>query len=504
MTWHHDVLPTKNATVKWDEFILGLKSTTKEFIENVLQNIIESIVVTDLSGKLVFFNNYSEEMFGYSAHEVLGRHIVALGAREPDVMSRIRDNLPFDGEVTLKRKNGARFPAYVRCAPLRDETGQPVAMVGVAVDLTDEKEKERIAREVARLKEFNENIIASLNDGILILDLKGVVSFVNRRMEALLEYKNRALLGRNCSDLMSSEGRSQLQEVIAGKTAKAGATTFEANWITRSGNKLPTLVSASPLKEGEALTGIIAAVTDLSELRNLKEELFQSEKMSLVGTLASEVAHEINNPLGGLIVAVQMLLSDLQEGNFDPEVFLEELKDIEKDAKRCRKITRQLLDFSRPVPVEKKSLDLNEVIEDAISLVQRQIELDDIIFFKEYDKSLPLIKANTTGLQQVIINLVKNAHDAMPQGGQVTITTEAVRDEEADWAKISVDDSGPGVPESIQDSLFNPFLTTKGKGRGTGLGLAVSKRIVEEFGGRIGFYNKPKGGSVFQVMFPFT
>ncbi|NTU59802.1 MAG: PAS domain S-box protein, partial [Deltaproteobacteria bacterium] len=202
----------------WDRIILGLKKTTQAFIENVLENIIESIVVTTLDGRVVFFNNFSEEMFGFRADEILNRHVSALGVREPDVLGFIRRNQPFTGEVTFRRKDGSDFVARVRCVPLRDEADRPVAMVGVASDLTHEREKERIAAEVAALK----------------------------------------------------------------------------------------------------------------------ERLFQAEKMAVLGTLASEIAHEINNPLGGLIMAVQMLSQDFEAvpAELSPREVLDELRGIERDARR--------------------------------------------------------------------------------------------------------------------------------------------------------------------------
>jgi len=117
------------GAINWDQLILGMKRTTKEFIENVLENIIESIVITNLEGSLVFFNKYSEQMFGFKAREVLNRHIVLLGAKTPDVLDHIRRDKTFNGEITLKTKSGRTFPAHVRCVPLRDEQDRPIAMV---------------------------------------------------------------------------------------------------------------------------------------------------------------------------------------------------------------------------------------------------------------------------------------------------------------------------------------------------------------------------------------
>ncbi len=242
------------------------------------------------------------------------------------------------------------------------------------------------------------------------------------------------------------------------------------------------------------------------EMKRLKAELFQSEKMSLIGTLAGEVAHEINNPLGGLIISVQMLLEDIEKGELDLKMALEELRGIENDARRCRNITRKLLDFSRRMPEERKSLDLTRVIEDALILVQRQAEIENISFVKRYVENLPPVWGNSNTLQQVIINLVKNACDVMPRGGQIAISTRIPKvDQQESWIRISIADTGPGIPHDLVDRLFDPFFTTKEGGKGTGLGLAVSKRIVEEQGGRLTCENLEKQtGAVFHILLPVS
>ncbi len=489
--------------IGWDRLILGLRKTTKEFIENVLENIIESIVITTLDGRLVFFNKFSEEMFGFRAHEVLNRHIAVLGAREPDVLAHIRDNRPFSGEILLRAKDGRRFPARVRCVPLRDEQDRPIAMVGVARDITREKEKEQADREVARLKAFNENIIASLNDGILIVDPAGRVTFANRRVGDLLGHPPAELLGLHYSDLAAPEAHAWFEQLLGTPPRVRGTATFETSFGTRRGERIPVLVSASPLPEGSEPAGVVICVTDISEIRVLKEELFQAEKMASIGALASEVAHEINNPLGGLIMAVQMLAEDLRSGAaVDAAAVLEELVEIERDARRCKGITQRLLDFSRSVPEERTLLDLNRVVEDALPLVQRQAELENIRFVKDYDPDLPPVRGNANSLQQVVINLVRNARDAMPGGGSISLRTRSGPGGKGRWVRLVVADTGPGISPEVADRIFHSFFTTKGPGKGTGLGLAVSKRIVEEHGGRIGFENRPGGGSAFHVQLP--
>lgn len=495
-------LSRRSGTLDWDRFILGLKKTTKEFIENVLENIIESIVVTNLEGRLISFNRFSEELFGYRAHEVLDRHIVILGAQRPDVLGHIRRKEPFRGEIVLKTKDGRHFPAHVRCVPLTDESDQPIGMVGVARDLTREKEKQRLDQEMARLQSFNENLIASLNDGIQIIDASGTITFANKRLEDLLEYERGGLVGTHYSESVAIEGLPLFRKLVETGGHVPGKSSFQTRLVAVSGRKIPVLVSASPFREEGTPRGIVTAITDVSELEMLKEELCQSEKMSLVGTLASEVAHEINNPLGGLILAVQMLIESLQEGDFDTDLFLAELQEIDSDARRCRRIVQKLLEFSRRPPEVKTDLNLSEVAEEALVLVQRQAELDDIAFTKSYSPSLPLVRGNSNDLQQVIINLIKNAKDAMPQGGQIAMSTEVTEQNGARWVTLSISDTGPGIPSEAKDRIFQSFFTTKERNKGTGLGLAVSMRIVKEHGGDISFRNRHDGGAVFQIRLP--
>lgn len=202
-------------------------------------------------------------------------------------------------------------------------------------------------------------------------------------------------------------------------------------------------------------------------------------------------------------MSVQMLLEDIDAGELDLRMAVEELKEIEDDARRCKKITQKLLDFSRRVPEERRRLDLTAVIEDALLLVQRQAELEDISFTKLYDDKLPTVQINSNRIQQVIINMVKNARDAMPEGGRICLSTSVVdtRDR-GQRVRISISDTGPGISPQIADSLFNPFVTTKKGSKGTGLGLAVSKRIVEEHGGHITLESRSQGGAMFHIDLP--
>lgn len=490
-------------TLDWESIILGFKRTTRSFLEDIVENMSESFIVTDLQGRLVFFNKGSEKLFLYKAEEVIGKHIAMLGVQKPNVVSRVREGSTFQGELLLMRKNGERFPGAVIAIPLNDDDGRPMGMIGAARDLTKEKEKEEAEREITRLKEFNENLIASLNDGIQIIDEEGRITYINRRFEEMIGHDSEEILGRHFGSFIAREALQRVTREITldDDRDRKEKRVFETTLVTRDGRKMPVLVSSSSLYEGKTRKGIINAITDITEINILKEELFQSEKMTLLGKLAGEIAHEINNPLGGLVIATQMLIEDLEKKPINKKTLLRELKEIENDASRCRGFIGKVLNFARKIPEEKRAVNINNMIEDALLLVQRQARLESITITKEFaDKDLYLT-GNINNLQQVIINIVNNAREAiLPGPGEITLKTYIQDGDRKRWVCIQVDDTGKGIPQDLMDRVFDSFFTTKPNG--TGLGLSVSKRIVEEHGGRLLVRNRPVQGASFVISFP--
>jgi PAS domain S-box-containing protein len=482
------------GSLDWENIILGLKRTTIDFLETVVDNLNESIIVTDLEGKIVYFNKGSEKIFGYSPEEILGRPIVALGVKSPNVLREIRNGRTFRGELVHTRKGGERCPTYVICIPLKDEQGRPIAMVGSARDLTEEKE-------INRLRAFNEKVVTSLNDGIQIIDKNGQITFVNPRFEEIIGWERKEIIGRHYQSFVAKEGLDPFVKEMESWDPAKGKKVLETTYVTKANLRIPVLVSTSYLQNDNQYDGMINAVTDITEIKILKEELFQSEKMTLLGKLAGEIAHEINNPLSGLILATQMLKQDCQAGLPDCNELLRELQGIEEDARRCKTFIEKLLGFSRMIPEEKKVLNINDIIEEALLLVQRQAELDNVSIVKDFSVADLWVWGNSNNLQQVIINLVNNAREALsPSEGMVTLKTYALTLKGKPWASIEVHDSGKGISPAVMAKLFDSFFTTKDQG--TGLGLAISKRIIEEHGGTITVSNRKEGGTSFVLTLP--
>jgi PAS domain S-box-containing protein len=482
------------GSLDWENIILGLKRTTRDFLETVVDNLSESIIVTDLDGKIVYFNKGSEKIFGYRPEEILGKHVITLGVKRPNVLKEIRNGKTFRGELVHTRQDGETCPTYVICIPLKDENERPIAMVGSARDLTEEKE-------INRLKAFNEKVVTSLNDGIQIIDRNGRISFVNPRFQEMLGWESGEIIGRHYQSFVAKESLEKFVQELESWDPARGKKVLETTYMTKDQTRLPVLVSTSYLQHDRRYDGMISAITDITEVKILKEELFQSEKLTLLGKLAGEIAHEINNPLSGLILATQMLRQDCQAGPPDLPDLLRELQGIEEDARRCKNFIGKLLGFSRKIPEEKRILKVPDLIEDALLLVQRQAALDNVAIVKVFADNELLVWGNANNLQQVIINLVNNAREAIyPAPGTVEIRTRAETKNRRPEAVIEILDTGKGIPPAVAARIFDSFFTTKEKG--TGLGLAVSKRIVEEHGGTITVSNRKEGGAAFLLTLP--
>jgi len=236
--------------------------------------------------------------------------------------------------------------------------------------------------------------------------------------------------------------------------------------------------------------------TYAQRLKENQEQLIQAEKMTSLGQMAASIAHEINNPLAGVLVYTQLLAKKVASNALDKEVALDYLAKMDSEISRTSRIIRNLLDFARQSELVLKPVDTNQVIEQALSLVSHQAKLQNIDVIKELGPSLPKVVADFDQLQQVFTNLTLNAIQAMPDGGRLTLRTSLVGDGQV---RIDVQDTGCGISEENLRKLFTPFFTTKGKGKGVGLGLAVTHGIIQRHQGRIEVQSEVGEGTTFTI-----
>jgi signal transduction histidine kinase len=269
--------------------------------------------------------------------------------------------------------------------------------------------------------------------------------------------------------------------------------------FTASLGVLAALLIDQVEKEEKAHTELTIAHQELSayvqKLEESQEQLIRAEKLTSLGQLAASIAHEINNPLAGVLVYTQLLAKKAAGDAFKKEEALNYLSKMESEVGRCSRIIRNLLDFARQTEPMLRLVDVNQVIEQVLAMVGHQAQLQNVEVVKEFSPSLPKVMADFDQLQQIFTNLTLNAIQAMPEGGSLTIRSSAVGDE----VRVDVQDTGCGISKENMGRLFTPFFTTKVKGKGVGLGLAVVHGIIEKHKGRIKVQSEVGKGTTFSV-----
>ena len=349
-----------------------------------------------------------------------------------------------------------------------------------------------------------ENILTSLEDGVIVVDRLGKVSFVNQAAEMLTQMPASQALRRPCSLLFRKSGWL-IDMVKKSQSPQHSGTRGEGDLATPWGRQVPVSLTVSPLQDryGRFL-GSILLLHDLTRRREMEEDLKRADRLAMLGTLAAGLAHEIKNPLGGIKGAAQLLR---REAGGNPSIA--QYTDIMiREADRVNLLMEQLLDLSRPAKLNLASLNIHELLDDVLLLEKQTVQERQVALKKNYDPSLPPIRADRGQLTQVFLNLIKNALQAMNGRGRLTITTRIetgfhIREpgrKRANFIWVDMEDDGPGIREEDLPHIFSPFFTTKSNG--TGLGLAICYRIIKEHGGLIRVESSEGKGATFSVSVP--
>jgi PAS domain S-box-containing protein len=352
---------------------------------------------------------------------------------------------------------------------------------------------EQKANEIVRLKDFSENIVESLNVGVLAVDLNGVVESWNTRMEQLFGVARLAALGQSLHTLLPEELATEIASRDSDQEQVAG---IYKQRLLHQGASLTVNISITPLvsKSGERI-GRLLLFDDVTQRERMAEQMTQTEKLTSLGLLAAGVAHEVNTPLAVISNYTQMLAKQLPEG--DPKQAL--IEKIVKQTFRASEIVNNLLNFSRTGAAALTNIDLNRVVEETLSLVvAHPLKTSQIQIVREFGEGLPAVRGSANKLQQVFLNLFLNARDAMPSGGMLEVRTSAHNGS----VEVEIVDTGAGIPREHIHRIFDPFFTTKAVGRGTGLGLSVTYGIIKEHAGKIDVRSTPGKGTSFHVEFP--
>ena len=383
----------------------------------------------------------------------------------------------------------------------RDGSGKPLRMIGAMTDVTERSRSEAAIR-------FQAQLLNAVQQAVVATDPEGHVIFWNSFAEKLYGWTAAEAVGRPISELKTSQFLRDHAHEIHQKAAAGESWTGEFLVQGKFGKAFPALLTTAPILDGQGrLLGIVRVSIDLTERRNLEEQFRQSQKMDAVGRLAGGIAHDFNN----LLTVIRLNTEIIMEG-FDPtDPRSEDVKQIRAAAERASSLTRQLLAFSRKQILQPRVLDLNSVVSSVEPMLRRLIGED--ITISSLCAARGYIVADPGQLEQILVNLVVNARDAMPQGGTISIETGNVELDETytsehapvipgRYVMLAVGDNGIGMSRDIREHAFDPFFTTKEAGKGTGLGLATVYGIVKQSGGYVWIYSEPGLGTTLKLYFP--
>jgi two-component system, NtrC family, sensor kinase len=385
--------------------------------------------------------------------------------------------------------------------------------VGIAIEnATLYRSLQRKVEEYERLKEFSENIVESINVGILAADLEDRVESWNTQMEQLTSIDREQALGKTLAELFPADLVEECDRV-RGETGIHNVYKFVLKPAHANGNGAASNTAASgaagPRRETTLNLAIAPLVSkeqrqigrliifdDVTDRAELEQRLVQADKLSSIGLLAAGVAHEVNTPLAVISTYAQMLAKQVA-GDTQKSIMLDK---IAKQTFRASEIVNSLLNFSRTSTTSFAEVNLNRVIMETVSLVEHQLQKAGIVVKTSLEPDMALVNANTGKLQQVFLNLFLNARDAMQASGTLEIRTWS----DGASAKVEVADTGTGIAPEHLNRIYDPFFTTKAARKGTGLGLSVSYGIIQEHGGSIQVSNRPSGGARFRIDLPLA
>ena len=356
-------------------------------------------------------------------------------------------------------------------------------------------------QQVKTSEDFLRRVIESTSDAIFTLDLQGRFTFANPRMKMITKYKTDELKGKPFEKLVAKDKAPEIQKSIK-KAAKLGVATLqqEIPLLPKEGPSAAVLISLAPLVKDFQVYSIVGTATDISERIELERRLIQSERLASMGEAAASLAHEINNPLGIILGFTQDLLSETSKG----ESRYKYLKIIEQETARCAEVVKNLLDFTRSRPLEIRPTKIETLLDSSLSLVNIKMKKQNIALEKNIPSDLPLIKADSFQLRQVIVNILLNSIQSMPSGGKIMVSVSYDgKNKFSNYVIMEIADTGKGIPSSELDRIFDPFYSGK-KPPGTGLGLAISRRIIEAHQGNIEFKSKLGEGSKCIIRLPIA
>jgi PAS domain S-box-containing protein len=484
-----------------------LQASRKDF-RNLFEHMATGIFISSKEGKFLNANRALLDMLGYESKEEFlnidlpqDLYVRAEDRRRFQEMME-RDGRVIDYEVEFKRRDGSIIPILLTGHARYDQQGNIVGYEGMNVDLTRRKFMEKELREAY---DFMNKIVQSSPNSITATDMKGNILIWNQAAEETIGYKAGEVIGKMNIRKIYPEGvaRRVMQLLRSEEYGGAGRlSSYPMVYVRRDGEVVEGNLSAAIIYDaGGKEIASVGSFVDLRDrlemeraLRNTQEQLLQSEKLAAMGRLTSQIAHELNNPLYGIMNTLELLKTEIPPENRRRKI----LEMALSETVRLSDLLRKMLSFSKPDQEERQPVDLNSVIDEILLLHEKQLKENDINIESSFAQNLGLVNASKNQLRQIFLNMVANARDAMPNGGTLTVATRAGSEK----VTIEIKDNGTGIREEHIDKIFDSFFTTKGEVKGVGLGLSVCYGFIKDHGGDIQVKSRAGAGTTFTITLP--
>jgi PAS domain S-box-containing protein len=484
------------------------------FLAQVLEAVRDSVIFTDLQGRITYWNGGAEEVFGYTAEEMLGKTPAVLysaadqGSLAMDLQS-IMAGESYVGVWEGRRKDGSVVWVDVKTTLVRDAAGEPIGFLGLAKDATTRKlAEDALIRSERRYRQVSQ----ASREALWEWDLASGTVEWSQGAETILGYAPGTISpnGTLWPDQIHPDDRSRALAGLNAAVAGTAPSWSEEYRVRRKDGTYAVVSDRAYIErdaEGRAIRAV-GALTDITQRKQAEEQYRQRDRLDAVGRLAGGVAHDLNNMLQSILGWTEMLSRRLYADS------VSEIGRIREAATRSARLTQQLLAFARRDMVQPQLMDVNEAVNSAVRLL-RPLLGEDIELNVRLAPDLPSVLADSSRMEQIVVNLGLNARDAMPNGGRLAIETGSVSLDESyikshgsvavlpgRYVMMAVSDTGHGMDPVTLSRIFEPFYTTKPVGQGTGLGLASVYGSVKQAGGLVWAYSELGLGTVLKVYLP--
>jgi PAS domain S-box-containing protein len=475
---------------------------------NLFEHVGCGVFISSKEGKFLDANQALQDMLGYSTREELLKIDLPNDLYlRPEDRQKFIDAIEHEGrvinlEVEFKKKDGTPIPVLLTGHVRYDQRGEVIGYEGINVDQTQTKQMEQ---EIRKTNDFLNNIIHNSPNPIMAANMQGKIILWNQTAEEILGYKTKDVVGKLNITKIYPEGMAQkvMGKLREGNTERRGRLKFyPVVFVKQDGEIAEGNLSASIVYDENrkelATVGIFMDLKERLEMeRRLKvtqEQLLQSEKLAAMGRLTSQIAHELNNPLYGIMNTLELMKSEISPDNNRRKI----LEMALSETVRLSELLHKMLTFSKPDQKEKQPVDINTILEEILLLHEKQFRENDILISTDLSSGLAPVLASKNQLRQVFLNMFHNAGDAMPNGGSLSIRTVAAGPEIA----IEIADTGTGIKKEHLSKIFDAFFTTKSSVKGVGLGLSVCYGFIIEHGGDIQVTSEPGIGTCFRITLP--